>query len=338
MNKINKVIIIIIFTLVLVGCNFKVSTNELGIKEKQTNEYVNLSLDTYTAEYNSVLRFPIVLNFLKESLTFEVKKFYGGLGLHDGLSLSGEAYLKYSYNGSNKETIYFYPDFGYKPSEQANQYFVDIILRDNEKIIGYSIIQFIKVNKNTLQGNFVKNVVFPDAIKGKIVVLEDSINYLLSLTKPIQSIDEIYQEETNIYLKINFVYKDYTTLTFYRSTYNMSRICYSFQQSFSEKHKVCEYEFFYNGSTEPVAFEYGFDNLKNEDQYCVFIFKQGNEICGYAIIKVSYDSVNDKPNSEIITQINFPDKPFQGWYVRQKITKEEVMLLVDNKINETNNN
>ena len=88
---------------------------------------------------------------------------------------------------------------------------------------------------------------------------------------------------------------------------------------------------------EYLSYTYDPEKIKEEDQYFAVIFIEREEICGYSIIKISYDEENNKALADIIVQMQFPNIYDGHDYIKQNISKEEVMLLIENKMNEINN-
>lgn len=334
MKKIIILLLIFILPFILIGCNTKTTTNILGIKEKQTNDYISLPVESYVAEYDSILRYPIQLNFINENITFEMKSSHGVFERFDNIAIQ-QSIIKFSFNKEKNEIIYLYP---MSKIDENNGCFIDVIIRENDNIIGYSIIKVYETNDITIKGELIKNVIFPDALKNKIIVLEESINYLSSQVKPQNNINDIYQEETDDFISIYHVYYDFTFFILNNNMKkNMSCLIYDFKYSLFENHNVTEYKYYYNEKNEYLSYTYDPEKIKEEDQYFAVIFIEREEICGYSIIKISYDEENNKALADIIVQMQFPNIYDGHYYIKQNISKEEVKLLIENKMNEINN-
>lgn len=358
MRRIKMVILIIILTFLFLGCNTNTSTNIIGIKEKETNEFINLPFEEFTFNYiagSSIygptsIQYPIQVNFPNENISYEIKsKFSTAYTLDYVEGDPGDTiYNKtiYKYNGNEEETINFNIS---TICEFLHQYYgdlyIDIIIKEKDKIVGYTLIkiEYELYDFTMFHGKIIKQVYFPDVIEKDIVILEESIDYLLNKQRDPIKVSDIKEIETDrffyvaeyfnqgglaperLHVKDDNIDRTYTIYT------NNKSLSQDFNISEIEFHSLSEISYINIINIQRAL-------LKDINMICNIIIKEKNEIIGYAVIKIYYKEfiLNEWPYSDgifidILGQYEFPVYEFKGKQLKQNITDELVREMIKSK-------
>ncbi len=169
MKKIIITTILIISLILLIGCKANDNINDLGLKEKDTTKYVSIKYSTLTGGDNTLYKIIYVdFMFLNEDISYEIIVF-------DEHNYEDEEIIKLEYNGEKKQRyklgINYYSNITYS----------NIIIYENNKIIGYSIIysEYYRSSPNRMLSLIEKQVVFPEVIRNKKEISRELILTLI---------------------------------------------------------------------------------------------------------------------------------------------------------------
>jgi hypothetical protein len=117
--------------------------------EEETKDMVDCSLFQYNVAMSSIGA-PIILFYFDEKAVFECVASNGEFGLQDGTNQAGQKIYEFYWFPGNNTTIF----------EQA---FVDVILKIDERIIGYAVIEIYATAPSNMgfKARNLKSALFP---------------------------------------------------------------------------------------------------------------------------------------------------------------------------------
>lgn len=158
MKKILINFLIILSVIILSGCNVsKTNVNQLGLKEKETTGYVKVNYPTITGGFNSIAwSVPVEFNFDEETIAYEFI-------VYKDNDFEQKELIKLVYNGKEKQSISFRSNVSY-----INMTYVNIIIYEESRIIGYAIISSdYNVSLGRKYTFIEKQVLFPEVIRNQ---------------------------------------------------------------------------------------------------------------------------------------------------------------------------
>ena len=170
MKKILINFLIILSVIILSGCNLsKTNVNQLGLKEKETTGYVKVNYPTLTGGMNSIpWSVPLEFNFDKETIAYEFI-------VYKDNDFEQKELIKLVYNGKEKQSISFRSNVSY-----INMTYVNIIIYEESRIIGYAIISSDYNLSFGRKYTFIeKQVLFPEVIRNQKEVSRDLLIELI---------------------------------------------------------------------------------------------------------------------------------------------------------------
>lgn len=355
--KVMKKVLLFIFLLsflTLTGCSYS-SNNSIGIKEKQTKEFVSLPYEEFIYERSPHLSstprhdipFPIQLNYPNENISYSIKSNFGVVVVneyknsYDLISYVDENYkIEFKYNNKSEEIIYFaVPVNSQIYYEYYGNLYVDIVIKENNKTIGYCLIKLDYDFESTVNGKIIKQAYFPDFIKKDFTILDESTVFLLNENKEPISIENIQKIETDRFFeKLDYVDQYLRFLKYKENNVDRTYIIYN-EDSLSIDYNIVEIEFSHSNKKSGISFIFeDRKSIENINEIYNIIIKENNRIVGYAIIKMFYVEAKKENNyragvyHDILCQYEFPSIiSYNNCELKQYITEELVREIIKNK-------
>ena len=127
------------------------------MKEKETSGYVKVNYPTITGGFNSIpWSVPVEFNFDEETIAYEFI-------VYKDNDFEQKELIKLVYNGKEKQSISFRSNVSY-----INMTYVNIIIYEESRIIGYAIISSdYNVSLGRKYTFIEKQVLFPEVIRNQ---------------------------------------------------------------------------------------------------------------------------------------------------------------------------
>lgn len=335
---------LLLFILIfLIGCNKKVY-NSLGLEVIETTNYVRIDkeivdLRVASSNYDCGI---IFLIFENENISFDVNGIDHIISVGNDKNnngFDGFTEISLNYLGIKEQIIKVSIDTVLETS------FMDIIIRENGFIIGYSIIRLdIDKKEQNCKMSVFKTIIFPKLKKQKIVLTKNIVNQLIEEEKSKLQLNNIICEfDANIVrLHINTIWKETITKKNYEININDYYKQYKFSiyldygslSSSQDGIKVGTLGNSYGGSETSNINFYIFPKQDDAGNYCqvpdfkiTILVKDQSEIIGYVIIEVVDSEKSDKVKDiNIIHQAAFMKDLYDG-------SDDYVLRYINNKFN-----
>ena len=348
-KKILLFILLFLF-IFLTGCN-KTYTNSIGIKEKQTNEFVSLPYEEFinkvdpntSSSGKGKILYPIKIKYINENISYVIKSSFSSSYEYD---IINKGYYDevdrtvYKYNEKKEEVIFFsVPGSSQLLYEYYGNLYVDIIIKESEKIVGYCLLQLDYDFASTVNGKILKQVYFPNVIKKDITILEESVNYLLNENKEKISIKNIKEQETDkFFYVLDYIYQG-CCLNIKEFNVDRTYLIYSDDTSLSLDYNICEIKIKQVNEEKGISFIFRDKELQKTINHIYnIIIKENDCIIGYAVIKLHYmNELHEKyyydgVYIDILCQYEFINLQYpSGSQFKPNITEELVRELIDSK-------